>query len=1836
MRVSTSQSQGLGEHNFLGQANQVCHSKLDNGEHYIQSQNLASGGLNMDNLRAHNLPMDNTLGSRNGGMPGRNAEASLTYANIASAAAGTFFEGRQSTSNREQYTGNLQNELSKSSNFPPMNSGMLEHQSSADEVNTSSHSHQNQNYNYGHQNPVPTGVKVNPNRAFISQLPIGTVRAQSEGGQGGVTRSFGMTELQLLRQQALKSRQQQALQFKQQQAMRMQQQEALYKQQQAARIQQQEVLRVQQEEATRKQQTAMMMQQEAWRMQQQQEVRRLQRQVAMPQQEGISRMQQGLYLQQQGAVRKEGQSLAGFSPQEQGAIQSKQPGMMPYQQQVLLSGQQKTAWCQQGEHMKDLQPRQQWGWQSQQQKSILPMQQQVWSSNQPQVLQSQQGQASEFQQLQFMQKQHQLLSHQEQEPVGPQNQLQVSQSQNKHYLPLQYGGVQPQQDMSQARAKRSEVDAEFPGTYSALLHGPDTPPHSQSGGETLYSDLGNSNTGFPPACNRNPGWSTNESSLIQGLSTQALMSQSTAESQNFRSALFSAEANSFTLAEGQRRQSSLEGYPDNGSRTASLSKPSFQSNVSVAESGAADFGFIGDYNMDPKVAHQVAGNTTIQGSYSMPRQIAQFNSLSSVPIQAQHHSQGVNMNQQRSWESLEQKHLLSKSSASENHPKSMPSFRSHHGLHNYGVRQASPSHEAQLPGNTHSITDTIHKQQQMLKFTVGETALINVADKEVRQGSESSSTSKSFQVAQISSDAKNSNLESRWPLHSSQIVQTPVHSGSPSESSSQAILNAYQRNVSDSQLPLSMRTATNSFCGQEGSVWGENNKIGQTSSYFSYPESHSQILLKQHASFQESQDGLENRREESVRGLDGSAWKHGCQIDTSTTDPQRDIQATSTLSKSFTGQDSGQEIDQQQFSMSEALFQQSQKDCGVNRIDNQDIAVSLEAANQDVAAGNNELRTAVDKHGVIGPSVDSSSNRVSLAHLRQSQSSSPLSLQHVRLGLAPANVSRNLQQILNMNTWTSSQGDGIYQKDYGSNTNMQGNKFLNGMSQGISGYEHVVENRNECNQNAWHFNGNMQSNAKLGSAPSNSPSIGKETADSEVVPFTGFVHGAEASGVSQRALLKVDSIYGIGTNSGRSGAESSLAVDGSADFSGQLSHVADDNHDTLSTRPGCSNMEGGSLVTLKNQQILNMALEQLGNRRQAENFAEFCTAMKTSLLEHSNNVNEQEKMIPVAAESNRHLFNTAQEYGNAVQTTQSPQIILNHPVHLGGKLLEDCPPVISGTLGISGDLNLSSSYNQEGHGLTNLKLLAEMHRRSRQSLPINASDSASPSGEQVSVFPVLKTLDSVSSLVECQATGSMTQPAALSKEKYLQHAGPVSELAIAASSNATLPNAIGAVDVANDSQLEPFKNSSIFGRPGNVHMRKQGNTLFEEQNMRPINGLKEFQRHKFSGSEGPLSTLGQVPKQTSKNVMDANSFQYVDKAVEFVSANKTELLHQVRLQANSNNSWAQHVQDSRQEDHSALGKPENRLSANNNSQPASDIRSNQHVSTVKEGAGTKFEDAQPGVKDHLSVFNKLSQRQLLSSKPSLISPSALHPKKRKKPIPLLIPWYIAATQPRDSLPSASDMEKIWANTANRLIDKDDVDVHKDNLSSTIKGKRRLKLTNQLMQQLIPPVPGEMMHGHTPVDNECATFTLAKFTLEDACRLVTNSRKEANSASNYSENKNMLLHGQTGRSSAASSIAVTRCEETFMERARGLENELARIENLSCVSDLRQEIEDLEHMAIGSRLAEHHGTNSLIDSCEASAVERYDTGGGISKSSPNKYVTAIPMPRTLPGVKCLSL
>ncbi|XP_020228089.1 uncharacterized protein LOC109809249 isoform X2 [Cajanus cajan] len=241
--------------------------------------------------------------------------------------------------------------------------------------------------------------------------------------------------------------------------------------------------------------------------------------------------------------------------------------------------------------------------------------------------------------------------------------------------------------------------------------------------------------------------------------------------------------------------------------------------------------------------------------------------------------------------------------------------------------------------------------------------------------------------------------------------------------------------------------------------------------------------------------------------------------------------------------------------------------------------------------------------------------------------------------------------------------------------------------------------------------------------------------------------------------------------------------------------------------------------------------------------------------------------------------------------------------------------------------------------------------------------------------------------------------------------------------------------------------------------------------------------------------------------------------------------------------------------------------------------------------------------------------------------SSMRPKKRKDSTSELIPWHKEMSLGSERLQDISAAEFEWAQAANRLIEKveDDVELVED--LPMMKSKRRLVLTSQLMQQLLNAPPAAVLSSDAKSHHESVVYSVARLVLGDACSLVS-----------WSGNDTLMSSGSKKLlpDKLKSSEKIDQCilnVENFVGRARKLENDILRLDSRASILDLRVECQDLERFSVINRFAKFHGRGQN-DGAETSSS---DATANAQKSCPQKYVTAVPMPRNLPDrVQCLSL
>lgn len=263
---------------------------------------------------------------------------------------------------------------------------------------------------------------------------------------------------------------------------------------------------------------------------------------------------------------------------------------------------------------------------------------------------------------------------------------------------------------------------------------------------------------------------------------------------------------------------------------------------------------------------------------------------------------------------------------------------------------------------------------------------------------------------------------------------------------------------------------------------------------------------------------------------------------------------------------------------------------------------------------------------------------------------------------------------------------------------------------------------------------------------------------------------------------------------------------------------------------------------------------------------------------------------------------------------------------------------------------------------------------------------------------------------------------------------------------------------------------------------------------------------------------------------------------------------------------------------------------------------------------------------------------------------AISPKKRKSATSELLAWHREVTEGSNSLLTISLAEVDWAKAANRIIDKVEVEAEIiEDGQQVLRPKRRLIWTTQLMQQLFLPPPAAILFADASSNYETMAFFVSRRVLGDACSLISCggsdsclplNRSNLIGDQNLSEEvadvdgKSSGLPDKCNLSERICGQHLSKFLEAFIDRARKLENEFMSLDKRASLLDLRLETQEIEKFSTINRFAKFHGRGQA-DVSDTSTSS--DTAANAQRTFPQRYVSAVPVPRNLPErVQCLSL
>ncbi|ONI08828.1 hypothetical protein PRUPE_5G203400 [Prunus persica] len=239
------------------------------------------------------------------------------------------------------------------------------------------------------------------------------------------------------------------------------------------------------------------------------------------------------------------------------------------------------------------------------------------------------------------------------------------------------------------------------------------------------------------------------------------------------------------------------------------------------------------------------------------------------------------------------------------------------------------------------------------------------------------------------------------------------------------------------------------------------------------------------------------------------------------------------------------------------------------------------------------------------------------------------------------------------------------------------------------------------------------------------------------------------------------------------------------------------------------------------------------------------------------------------------------------------------------------------------------------------------------------------------------------------------------------------------------------------------------------------------------------------------------------------------------------------------------------------------------------------------------------------------------------------PKKRKSATSELSPWHKELTKLSQRLLNISAAETDWAQSTNRLVEKveDETEIIEDRLPM-LRPKRRLVLTTQLMQQLLRPPSAAVLFADASLCYESVAYFVSRLALGDACSAISCSG--SGSQTPLPPDSVDLLPEKPKTPEKIGHQYFSKVAEDFVDKARKLENDLLRLDKRTSILDVRVESQDLEKFSVINRFAKFHG-RAQGDAAEASPSS--DALTNAQKTCPQRYVTALPVPRNLPDRVC---
>ncbi|CAA3026717.1 Hypothetical predicted protein [Olea europaea subsp. europaea] len=254
--------------------------------------------------------------------------------------------------------------------------------------------------------------------------------------------------------------------------------------------------------------------------------------------------------------------------------------------------------------------------------------------------------------------------------------------------------------------------------------------------------------------------------------------------------------------------------------------------------------------------------------------------------------------------------------------------------------------------------------------------------------------------------------------------------------------------------------------------------------------------------------------------------------------------------------------------------------------------------------------------------------------------------------------------------------------------------------------------------------------------------------------------------------------------------------------------------------------------------------------------------------------------------------------------------------------------------------------------------------------------------------------------------------------------------------------------------------------------------------------------------------------------------------------------------------------------------------------------------------------------------NQLSPSNVLPSDITYTNLAVSRPKKRKIIAFELVPWH-KVTQNSCRLQNTSISELEWAQATNKIFEEVKMEaIVLEDIHPSVRAKRRLIFTTQLMQQVFRPAPTVILSADASPNYDFMAYFAARLTLGDACCLA-----QFQSDTSDKSPEKLKTFKRTG------AYDLSKVAENFTSQLKMLKGNMLRLDKTLSFTDVKVEAQELEKFSIINRLAKFHGRahQGVVDTASSSGTTPS------AQKHLQRYVIAVPMPKSVPeGTNCLPL